>query len=385
MRGHIVKRGKNSYSIAVSLGRDPQTGKYKQQWVSVKGAKKDAEKRLSELLHQLDNGTFIKPGKTTLGEYLERWLKDYCQANLAPTTAQTYQFFVERHIKPTLGSTLLTQLRPEHLQRLYRDKLSGGLGNRSVKYIHTTLHKALKSAVRLGMIARNPADAVDTPRLERPEIQVMNGFDIATLLDAARETPYFTLFHTALFTGMRRSELLALRWSDLDLLLCQVSVNRSLHVLRGGKVVFRSPKTAKARRTIALSPSTVSVLREHREKQTQECVFLGVPLNDDDLVFSQLDGKPLLPDTITHVWRRLVRRIGLEDIRFHDLRHTHASLMLKAGVHPKVVQERLGHASIEITLDVYSHLVPGLQEAAAQRFDDIVNHKAKTEAVESHY
>ena len=127
------------------------------------------------------------------------------------------------------------------------------------------------------------------------------------------------------------------------------------------------------------------MLREQWEKRTQECALLGIRLTGDDLVFSQLDGKPMLPDTITHVWRRLVRRIGLEGIRFHDLRHTHASLMLKAGVHPKIVQERLGHASIEITLDIYSHLVPGLQEAAAQRFDDMVNHKAKIEAVENHY
>jgi len=232
---------------------------------------------------------------------------------------------------------------------------------------------------------RFTADAVDAPGLERREIRVMNELDIATLLDAARETPYFALFHTALFTAMRRSELLALCWCDIDLLLCQASVNRSLHVLEGGKVVFRSPKTAKARRTIALSPSAVSVLREQRKERTQECALLGVPLTDDDLVFSQLDGRPLLPDTITHVWIRLVKRIGLEGIRFHDLRHTHASLMLKAGVHPKVVQERLGHASIEITLDTYSHLVPGLQEAAAQRFDDMLNQKTKSEVVESHY
>jgi len=173
MRGHITKRGKNSYSIAISLGKDQATGKYKQQWESVKGTKKDAEKRLSELLHQLDNGTFIAPGKTTLGEYLEIWLKEYVWPNLAPRTAEGYQYMVRSHLTPSLGQIPLTQLKPEHLQRLYSEKLSsgrfdgkGGLSERSVQYIHVTLHKALKNAIKLGIIGRNPADAVDPPPLD---------------------------------------------------------------------------------------------------------------------------------------------------------------------------------------------------------------------------
>jgi len=379
MRGHIVKRAKDSYSIVLSLGIDPQTGKRKQQWVSVKGTKKDAEKRLAELLHQIDNSTFIKPGRLTIGDYLEQWLRDYCKANLAPHTAQSYEFFVRRHIIPSLGQIPLTQLKPEHLQRLYADKLStgrrdgtGGLGARSVRYIHTTLHRALKCAVKLGMIARNPADVVDAPKVKRHEMQVMSESDIHTFLEAAKKTLYYALFYLALFTGMRRSELLALRWCDVDLMLCQVSVTRSLHHLRNGEDVIRAPKTATGRRLIALSPSAVSVLREHKERQELDRAMLGKPLKDDDLVFSGLEGKPLLPDTITHAWIKLVRRTGLEGIRLHDARHTHASLMLKQGIHPKVVQERLGHASIQITLDTYSHVVPGLQEAAAKRFDDIL-------------
>jgi len=327
----------------------------------------------------------MKPSKTTLGEYLEKWLKDYVWSNLAPTTAQTYQFFVDRHIKPTLGRIPLTQLRPEHLQSLYAKKVSAGLGQRSTRYIHTTLHKALKSAVKLGMTTRNPADAVDTPKVPGHEMQVMSEADIQTFLEGALQTPYYALFYLALFTGMRRSELLALRWCDLDLLLCQAYVSRSLHVLSGGKVVFRQPKTAKARRTIALSPSAVLVLREHREKQEAMRAMLGISVKDDDLAFSQLDGKPFLPDTITHVWAKLIKRAGFKGVRLHDARHTHASLMLKQGIHPKVVQERLGHASIQITLDTYSHVVPGLQEAAANRFDELISLKRENEVVESHY
>ena len=378
MRGSIIKRYENSYSIVINLGKDPSTGKRKQRWYSVKGTKKQAEKRLAELLHELDTGMLVKPSKLTVAQYLDQWLQD-SRGNIAPNTAQTYAWFIDRHIKPTIGQIHLTTLRPERLQRLYSEKLTsgrrdgkGGLGSRSVRYIHTTIHKALKTAMKMGMIARNPADAVDIPKLERREMRVMTEIDLHIFLEYAGSTPYFALFYTALFTGMRRSELLALRWSDLDLLLCQASVTRSLHQLHNRELVFRQPKTAKGRRLIALSPSTVAVLKEHQAVQIEQRLAVGMTLQDDDLVFSQPDGKPLLPDSITVAWRNLARRSGLKGIRLHDARHTHASLLLKQGVHPKIVQERLGHASIAITLDTYSHVAPGLQQQAANGFDDMV-------------
>ena len=377
MRGHIVKRGKNSYSLKVSLGKDAASGKYKYQWTTVKGTKKEAEKRLGEILHQLDTGTFTKPGKMTVGEYLDQWLKDY-RPSIGPHSAQTYEFFIERHIKPAIGQIPLTSLKPEHLQRLYSDKLStgrcdgsGGLSGRSVRYIHVTIHRALKSAARLGIISRNVADSVDVPGVEHHEMKTMTEDDIHAFLEAARSTPYHTLFYLALFTGMRRSELLALRWSDMDLLMCQASVNRTLHRLNNGEIIFRETKTAKSRRMVALSPRTCLVLQEYRQKQEQDRLLAGNPLQESDLVFSQLDGKPLLPDSVTHAFMVLARRTGLKGIHLHSARHTHATLMLKQGIHPRVVQERLGHASIAITLDVYSHVTPGLQEAAARRFDDL--------------
>jgi len=395
MRGHIVKRGKNSYSIVVSMGKDATTGKYKYQWVSVKGTKKEAEKRLSELLHQLDTDTFMKPGKTTLAEYLERWLKDYAWPNLAPRTAEGYESIIHRHLIPSLGSMTLTLLKPEHLQRYYSEKLAGGrcdgkgaLNPTTVSHHHTCLHRALKMALKWGLINRNPADAVTPPRPQRAEIHTMNEDDLYTFLEAAKKTSYYVLFYEALFTGMRRSELLALRWCDVDLLLCQVYVTRSLHHLRTGEIVFRAPKTAKGRRMVSLPPSAALLLQEHRDKQEVQRAMLGIPLKDDDLIFSDLAGKPFLPDTVSHVWSKLVKRAGLEGIRFHDARHTHASLMLKQGAHPKVVQERLGHATISTTLDLYSHVAPGLQETAAARFDEAFTVRyieRGTEPVEKHY
>jgi integrase len=392
MRGHIEKRGKDSYSIAVSLGRDPVSSKYKYLWVSVKGTKREAEKRLSELLSQIDKGNFVRPSKTTLAEYLETWLREYVWAELAPRTAEGYELIVRRHLIPALGRITLTGLRPEHIQRYQSEKLSsgradgnGGLSPRTVRHHHMALHAALGRAVKMGLLSRNVADAVSTPRYQRHQWQSLSELGVTSVLEAAKKTQYYVLFYQALFTGMRRSELLALRWCDVDLLLGRVHVTRSLHQLRTGETVIRSPKSERSRRVVSLPPSATLLFQEEREKQRREQAALGLDLKDDDLVFRDLAGKPLRPDTVTHAWVKLVRRIGLKGIRLHDARHTHASLMLKQGVHPKIVQERLGHASIQLTLDTYSHVVPGLQEAAAAGFDKIISAMAEKDAAESHY
>jgi len=372
MRGHIVKRYRGSYTLVLNLGMDPATGKRKQQWITVRGTKKDAEKRLAEILHQLDNGTFIKPGKTTVAEYLGKWLEDYCKANLAPRTTEGYESIVRCHLIPALGKIPLTQLKPEHLQSLYSKGLSAGLSHRTIRYIHTTLHKSLQTAVKLGMLLRNPTDAVEPPRVQHREMRTMNEPDIHIFLEFAKSTPYYALFYLALFTGMRRSELLGLRWCDVDLILCQLSITRALHQLQDGSRIFSQPKTAKGRRLISLSPSTAIVLREHWEQQEKMGQAHSLMLAEDDLVFCHVDGSPLLPNSVSHAWTKLANHVGLKGVRLHDARHTHASVMLKQGTHPKIVQERLGHASIQITLDTYSHVVPGLQQAAANRFDDII-------------
>jgi len=390
MRGRIIKRkGSKNYTIILQLGLDPSTGKRKQRWITAGTSKREAEAKLAELIHQMDTGTFIKPRKSSLSEYLERWLKDYVWPNLSPRTAEGYESIVRCHLTPALGSIPLEQLKPEHLQRYYSEKLSGGrydgkgaLSQTTVSHHHTCIHRALKMALKWGLISHNPVDAVTPPRPRCSDMHTMTEDDLNTFLEAAQKTPYYVLFYAALFTGMRRSELLALRWSDLDLLLCQAHVTRSLHHLRTGEIVFRAPKTAKGRRMVSLSPSAALLLQEHRDKQEAQRAMLGIPLKEDDLVFSDLEGKPLLPDTVSHAWARLVKRTGLKGIRLHDARHTHASLLLKQGVHPKIVQERLGHATISTTLDLYSHISPGLQEAAAIGFDKMVLPRRGKEAVE---
>jgi integrase len=278
MRGHITQRSKGTHSIKISVGKDPATGKYKSQWFTVQGSKRDAEKRLSELLHQIDTGNYMKPGKTTVSDYLNNWLADYAGPNLSPRTVEGYEHIIKHYIIPKLGNHVLVHLKPEHLQHFYSTELNAGLIAQTIRHHHMVIHKALDSAVEWGLVIRNVADAVKPPRVQRIEMQKWNEDEINLFLEAAKATPYYELFYLALFTGMRRSELLALRWHDIDFIYSQIYVSCSLHVLNGSKVIFRSPKTATGRRTIALSPSVILLLRDYREKKEVEGLLLGKPL-----------------------------------------------------------------------------------------------------------
>lgn len=285
--------------------------------------------------------------------------------------------------RPTGRFLPVTQLKPEHIQRHYTSILSKGLSASTVRYHYAVTHKALRTAMKWQPLKHNPADSVDVPRPRHNEMQTWDEYEVRRFLEAAKASPYYALFQTALFTGMRRSELLGLQWRDID--VQQIHVDRSLHHLKDGSYVFTEPKSAKSRRTIALSPSSVLALAEHKERQEGIRAMIGIPLAQDDLVFSTPEGKPLRPNTVTRAWTMLAVKAGVKPIRLHDARHTHATLMLKQGVHPKIVQERLGHSTIEMTLDVYSHVTPGLQEAAAENFDRLFNPERENEPVMNHY
>ena len=259
--------------------------------------------------------------------------------NLSPRGFERYHGIIIKHFTPDLGNIPLTQLKPEHLQKHYTSTLNNGLSASTVRYHHAVIHKALQTAVKWGLVSHNVADGVDVPRARRTEMQTWDEDDIARFLEAAKDSPYYVLFYTALFTGMRRSELLGLRWCDVDFIFSQVSISRSLHHLKDGSYVFTQPKSAKSRRTIALSPSAILTLKGHKDNQEVQRVMLGISLKDDDLVFSTVEGKPLRPNTITRAWTMLIVRAGVKSIRLHDARHTHASLMPKQDVHPKIVQE----------------------------------------------
>ena len=367
MRGHITKRSKNSWSIVLDMGRDPTTRKRKQQWVSVKGTKKDAERRLTDLLGQVDTGSYVKPTRITLGEFLQQWLRDYAQAHVRPHTLEVYHQRAKDLIDG-LGDIPLSELRADHLQGFYAKKLATLSPGTLIKH-HNLIRQALSHAVKWGILARNVAEAVDPPRPTRKEMRALNALEAQCLLDSCRETPWYPMIHTMIWTGLRRSELLGLRWKDIDLDFANMRIVQVLHQLNDGRFVFQEPKTAKGRRAVSLSPISCVLLRGHRERQEADANLLGVPLTGESLVFGHVDGSPRAPATLTHAFGKLAKRAGFPGVRLHDLRHTHASLLFQQGIHPKVVSERLGHANIQITLDTYSHLLPGMQEAAAIGFD----------------
>jgi len=378
MRDGIKKRG-DSYIIYISLGKDPDTGKYRSHYETVRGTREDAKNRRAELLTQLNTGMFVKPSKLSLAEYLDRWLKEYVYTNLAPRTAEGYELIARRHVIPALGRITLTDLKPVHIQNYQSQKLTsgradgkGGLNPRTVRHHYMMLHTALREAVKLGLLSRNIMDGVTPPSCTRHEWQHLSESDLNRFLELAKPSPYYSLFYLALFTGMRRSELLALRWRDVNLVLCEAYVSRSLHHLQTGETVIRPPKSKHGLRTVDLPLSAALLLQEHKDRQEAHQLMRGSKLSDNDLVFTDVMGKPLLPNTVTHAWIKLVRKAGLQGVRLHDCRHTHASLMLQQGVHPKVVQERLGHASIQMTIDTYSHVSRGIQKAAAEGFDRLL-------------
>lgn len=378
MRGTIQARG-NGYRLAVRLGKNPETGKYDRYYEQFNGSSTDAKKRLTQILSEVDKGVFCRPGKASLAEYLTSWQNDYC-ISLAPRTRELYGYICRVHIIPEIGRILLKDLKPQRLQRLYSDKLTSGLSGRTVQLIHVVLHKSLKNAVKINLLSRNPADSVDKPRIVRPEMHVMDENQLNYFLQAAQKGEYYCLFYLYLMTGMRRSELLAVRWSDYDPLGMVISVNRSMQCINKAKnrITFKEPKSKKSRRLIALSPDMCLTLNKYKEKQNADRLALDLPaLKDSDLIFCHIDGTPTQPDGITHAWMKLVRKCGLKGVRLHDARHTMASIMLKQGVHPAIVQQRLGHASISITIDTYSHILPGLQEAAAKGLDSILHKESK--------
>jgi len=265
----------------------------------------------------------------------------------------------------------LNELRSQHVSSYCSNAVHQGLSNRTVLHHFRLLHKALKDSVKLGFISVNPCDGVEPPRPVDKEMKFICPDEVRGLLSAAREAswPYYYLFYTMLFSGLRRSEALALAWGNLDLDLCVLSVTQTLHKLSGGKYVISPPKTRKSRRQVALSPSLALLLRDYKKQVETQRLLLGRPLTDTDLVFAHPNGAPLDPSTVTHIFHNITRRAGLGGLRLHDLRHSYTSIMIAAGVNIKAISQSLGHANIGITLDTYGHLLPSMGRTAVERFD----------------
>ena len=359
MKGHAYKRTKGSWTIVYDLPVDAVTGKRRQKSQTVKGTKRDAERILREVLLSIEQGSYVKPNKMTVGELLRQWLQDYASMNTTDRTQESYTSIIERHLIPGLGKVALVDLQAQNVQGYYAKKLSegradgtGGLSARSVVYHHRLLSKALDYAVEMGLVVRNVARVVKPPRVAKVTMQTLSVEEVSRFLDAARDTDYYVYFTTLLYTGLRRGELLALRWRNMDLRNGRLSVVETAYRLGNGEYRIKEPKTPQSRRTVILPPSLIGLLKVYRFDQELLRIQVGISLNADDFVFIRPDGSPINPNAITLAFGRIIRKAGIREVRIHDLRHTHATLMLKAGIHPKVVSERLGHANIGITLDI---------------------------------
>jgi integrase len=372
----IRKRGKSAWYVTVDLGRDSTSGKRRQVRLTVR-SKREAVKEEARLKLEAARGTGVEASRQTLAEYLRHWLETM-RPNLAANTHKRYEALVANQIVPRLGTVQLSKLRPVQIQQLHaqlrasgRADGKGGLAPKSLLQVHRVLSEALKHAVGLQMIGYNPAQLIRAPQVRRQELATLSKQRTQQLIAKAEadDSTYGDAIIVAVHTGLRMGELLGLKWEDLDLEQGRLSVRRSLQHVHGEGFVLQPPKTPHSRRTVPLGETALQALGRQRRRQVEGRLLLGPDYPEPELVFASAVGTPVFPANLRRALERLLALAGVPRVRFHDLRHTHASLLLEQGVHPKVVSERLGHASIVITLDTYSHLLPTMQEEAAREFD----------------
>lgn len=368
MKGNIRKRGQNQgWQITIWIGRK-QDSRPLRHYETVRGSKADAQRRLRELLTAMDKGALPTNGRLTLGGLLDEWLLCYCKGNCSQRTQDGYRSIVKNRLTP-LEHIKLKDLRHQVIQAHYGN-LCENLSNRTVLHIHRVLSQALRWGVQQDYLSLNPAERVKPPPPRQREMRTLSATEVRILIDIAQDSYYFPVILVGIGTGLRRNELLALRWRDVDLDMLCLSVNQTLYK-GNGRVEFKEPKTKYSRRRVSLPPKLGLYLRQYREERRALYRQLGTEPSLDDLVFTNADGGPIDPSVLSHNFGRIVKKAGL-NVRFHDLRHSYASLLLAAGVHPKIVSEALGHSTVGITLDLYSHVIPGLQEAAVRKLDAVL-------------
>ncbi len=369
--GSITKRPDGRWEARISL----EGGKRKSVYAKTR---QEVARRLAEMTRDRDKGLPIVGERQTVGDFLTDWL-----ANVKPTVRyrswERYEQYVRLHIIPTLGAVALSKLTAQHVQRLYAKKLQEGSSPTSVSHLHTMFKFAMTQAQRLGLVQRNVVALVRPPHMLHPEMQVLSPDQARALLDAAVGDPLEALYVLALTTGMRRGEILALKWREVNLDQAYLQVRASLQKTPEG-FVFTDPKTASGKRKVALTPMAVAALRQHWARQRAARSALGEVWQNLDLVFPNSIGSPLQGTNLLKLsYWRLLAKAGLPRIRFHDLRHTAATLMLVQDVHPKVVAEMLGHTNISITLGTYSHVLPDMQSEATSALERLLARRPPTE------
>ena len=368
------KRGVSWYYM-VDFGRDKATGKRRQEMKRGFPTKEEAEIALTKALSELDDGTNILPSRKTLAEHLKEWTDDYVTHNVRESTATEYQRIIGRNIVPHLGHHLIQDLRPQHVQAYISRMLKsgrvrgkGGLSPTTVRNHYRILSEALKYAVDMEVIKANPADRVRPPKIKKFRPQVVTPEMVELILDETVRSPWLAAFCLAFYSGIRRSELCGLRWHHVDLEKYCITIDRARVAVKGGSAEGE-PKSEMSRRLISLSTNIVYVLHYHMKDQQAMFEGLGIPWTKDSHLFCNDQGKPYHPATISHAFKRFATRAGFPNVRLHDTRHAHATILLLADVSLKVVQDRLGHSTIVTTADTYSHVLRKMDVAAAEAFE----------------
>lgn len=357
------------WQAVIEIGRD-ERGRRRQIFRDMpkdKNTKREALRVGREIVNELEGGTYVEPTDLTVGELLNAWHDEHARHHISPRTHESYGYLLRAHILPGLGGYKLDKLKPAQLQSYYAKRLESGSAASSVRKEHNLLHAAFRHAVRMGQMATNPADVVVPPKPRRREMHFLTEPETAAMLRAAEDTDLHLPLLIAVATGVRRGELLGLRWADVDLEAKTITVNQTLQEAYG-QIAFKEPKTTRSRRRITLPDLVVEALRTQHAKAAEKALASEPADETPDLVLPAPGGGGWWPSNFNRIWMRFKKKQGLQ-VRFHDLRHTHATQLLRAGIHPKVVSERLGHASIGITLDTYSHVMPGMDEEAAAKID----------------
>lgn len=372
-----VGKHRVAYQTRVEYPLDATTG-HRVQKTETYRTKKEAEARVRAWQVEIARGVAVDGTKMTMREYLLYWLDTSIRHAVRRSTFVSYERNITTHLIPEIGHINLQKLQPNHVQAVYtkklsggrKDRRSGGLSPRTVRYLHTILHSALRQAVKWNMVSRNVCDATDPPRFTRQPMVTWTLAEVQRFLAVAQADKWIAIWIVALTTGLRRGELLGMRWRDIDLERGMLNIQQSL-IAVGGERYFEPPKTATGRRAVALSPECIAMLKNQRTRQNEQRLAIGPAWRNRDLVFTVEDGGPLWPDDVSHHFAALTAKAEVPHIRLHGTRHTHATLLLKEGIHLKVVSERLGHSGIQITANVYSHVTPDMQREAAAAIDAV--------------
>ena len=352
MRGHIRQRGKGIWAIVVDVGRHLDTGKRQQEWIKVKGTKRDAERILPEILQKLETGSFVKPSRLTVSEYLTQWMQDCVAITVRARTARGYGTIVKRIKRSSLAQIKLTALKPAHAQRYYSELISENLSAQTVKHHHALLHGAMGQALKWDMLSKNVLDRVTPPKVSKPELSILNSDETQRLLKHVRGTDYHIPVLLALYTGLRRSEICGLFWSVLNLEESSLRVLRTIVSIRGEPDHLDEPKSQRSRRVVAFGEEIAELLKDRRAVLGEHGSL------ERSQVCARQDGSTILPDALSRKFSAIMKACKIRGVRFHDLRHTHATVLLTSGVPVHVVSARLGHASIQTTVDTYGHVIP---------------------------